>query len=502
LKALKRDILFETGHLSVDLARKTVRGGMTTLVAQVVNFIISSSGLVILARLLTPYDYGLIGMVMVVVNFAVMFKDAGLSMATVQKENISHDQISSLFWCNLAVSAFLWLCVLCAAPLVARFYGRPELVPVTAALSTMLLIGGVAIQHLALLQRHMRFGSMAVIQIASQAITVLVSILFALMGWRYWALVCGTLAGAVADMLFTLLFCQWMPSLPKRGAGVRGMLAFGGYVTGFNFVNYFSRNADYMLIGKYIGAVPLGLYTKAYELFMLPITQIRSPLNRVAMPVLSSLRNQPAQYVRYYQRIIDLMAMLAMPLTMLCAVEADFIIRLMLGEKWMGAVPVFRILAFVGLIQAIASTRGLVLLSNGLAGRYFYWGLINSIVVVAGFVVGVRFGIKGVATSYAVTNYAILIPSLYYCFHNTPVTVKVFLKTLVPPLLSSLTAGACVLIARHLWRADSLFAHSCYLALFLVVYMSLCWLRPETRHTFMIVIKSVFKPTAENAGEA
>jgi PST family polysaccharide transporter len=283
-------------------------------------------------------------------------------MATVQKENISHEQISTLFWLNILISAFLGLCVLAGSPLVAWFYGRPELTAVTAALSVSFLISGLMIQHQALLRRHMRFGTLAVIQIASYVANLIVTISLALLGWRYWALVGGTLATALSGTLLTLFFCPWMPGRMRKGTGVRGMLKFGGHLTSFNFVNYFSRNADNILIGKFIGADALGLYAKAYQLLMMPITQIRNPLDQVAMPVLSSLRNQPERYVKYYQRLVDIIASLTMPLTVYCAIEADFLIQLLLGPKWEGVVPVFRILAIAGLVQAVASTRGLVLI--------------------------------------------------------------------------------------------------------------------------------------------
>ncbi|HQG49312.1 MAG TPA: oligosaccharide flippase family protein, partial [Sedimentisphaerales bacterium] len=200
-------MLFDSQHLSRDLAAKSVRGGVTTVTAQGAQFLLHLAGTMVLARLLTPNDYGLIGMVMVVVQFAAMFKDAGLSMATVQRETISHEQISTLFWINLFISGFLGLCVLISAPWVARFYGKPELTSVTAVLSLSFLFTGLTIQHQALLRRHMRFGVLAVIQIASHVGNLIVTVLLALAGWRYWALVGGTLTTALLGTLLTLLFC-------------------------------------------------------------------------------------------------------------------------------------------------------------------------------------------------------------------------------------------------------------------------------------------------------
>lgn len=471
------------------------------MTSQGVQFALRIAGTAVLARLLTPADYGLISMVTVVVNFAQMFKDAGLSMATVQKEHITHEQISTLFWLNVLISGCLGLCVLLGSPVVSLFYGKPELTPVTAALSISFIISGLTIQHQALLRRHMQFGTLAGITISSQIVNLAVTITLALLGWRYWALVGGTLAQALAGTLMTLFYCPWSPGQLKKGTGVREMLKFGGHLTGFNLINYFSRNADNMLIGKFIGADALGLYARAYQLFMMPISQIRAPLDQVAMPVLSSLRNQPERYAKYYQRLLDIMATLTMPLTMYCAIEADFLIRLLLGNQWLGAVPVFRILAIAGLIQAIAGTRGLVLVSCGFTRRYFYWGLFNAIITVVSFLVGLPYGIEGVATAYAAANYVILLPSLFFCFPQTPVSVSLFMKALAVPLLISVIAGGSVFLLKLALDIDSFLAHSFYAAIFAIIFMTLSWCRKTVRETSMLFLKGLPIAPKKRVGE-
>lgn len=502
MKRLNPDIIFKSVHLSSDLAGKAVRGGISTMTAQGVRFILQVAGTMVLARLLTPADYGLIAMVTVVVNFAQMFKDAGLSMATVQKKKISHEQISTLFWINVLISVVLGVCVLVGSPLVTVFYGKPELTAVTAVLSISFIISGLSIQHAALLRRHMCFGNLAIVQIAAQIITLAVTILLALYGWRYWALVCGSLTTAFSTVLLTFFFCPWVPGRIRKGTGVRGMLKFGGHLTGFNFINYFARNADNILIGRFIGADSLGLYDKAYGLFMMPISQIRVPMTNVAMPALSTLRGQPKRYRKYYQRIVDIMATLTMPLTMYCVLEADFLIRLILGSQWLGAVPVFRLLAIAGMIQPIAGTRGLVLLSSGYSQRYLYWGIFNAVLCIISFILGLPYGIEGVATAYALANYLILIPSLFYCFYETPVTVSLFLKTLLPPLVAGGVASLLVLLLKQIWTADSILIHGLCLGLFILVYGGLSLCRQSIRETCtMMLTGSIKKPVMNTEGK-
>jgi O-antigen/teichoic acid export membrane protein len=487
---LNRDTIFNSCDLSLNLAQKSVRGGMTTMSAQIIQFVLRALGVVVLARLLTPDDYGLIGMVTVVVGFAELFKDCGLSMATIQKDRISHEQISTLFWINILISVFLGICILTISPLIAAFYRRPELKAVTAALSLSFIISGLMIQHQALLRRHMQFGSLAIIQIISQIITIAVTILLAFLGWRYWALVGGTLAASLSGTLMTLFFCPWIPGRMQKGTGVREMLKFGSHLTGFNFVNYFARNADNVLIGRYIGADALGFYSKAYQLFMMPITQVRWPIVNVVMPVFSSLKGQPERYAKYYQRLVDIMVSVTVPLTIYCVIEADFVILSLLGKQWQAAVPVFRILAIAGLLQSISGTAGMVQVSLGFSERYFKWGVISAILFVSSFIIGIPFGIEGVATAYVIANGVNFFPTLFYCFRKSPVTVTLVLKTVFVPIFISLAAGACAGLTRHIIGYDSVGEHFMVLAVFVITVFIGYSFRKSTHETIRMFLEN------------
>ncbi|HSW63468.1 MAG TPA: lipopolysaccharide biosynthesis protein [Dissulfurispiraceae bacterium] len=455
MKRLTKDIIFESSHLSQDLAARSVRGGVTTMTAQAIQFVLHMAGTMILARLLTPADFGLIGMVTVVVGFAAMFKDAGLSMATVQRATISHEQISTLFWLNVLLSVVLGLCILLASPLVAWFYGRPELTLVTSALSLSFIITGLTIQHSALLRRHMRFGTLAVIHIVSYLINLIVVVLLALAGWRYWALVGGSLATAISDILLTLFFCPWIPGRMQKGTGVRSMLKFGGHLTGFNFLNYFARNADNVLIGRFLGADALGLYAKAYGLLMLPITQITGPIAAVATPALSRLQNDPERYCRYYYQAINVIAFITMPMVALMAALSSEIIEIILGKQWMGAAPIFKVLAFAALFQPVVNPVGWVFVSLGQTGRQLRWALVAAPLVVLSFLLGLPWGIFGVAVSYAVCSLTVLtFPGLWWAFRRSPLSLPGWCKAVRCPLVASVVMYLLVTLLRR-WLAPN-----------------------------------------------
>lgn len=480
-----------------DLARKSARGGVVTLSSQAARFALQLASTVVLARLLTPADFGLIGMVSVIVAFGQVLREAGLPTATVQQSNLTVDQASAMFWANAATSVGLGLLLAVSAPLVSRFYGQPELTSVTVVLAVAFALGGLGNQHAALLQRRFFFTSLAVTQIAAQAAYLVVAVVMALTGLGYWSLAGGLVAQALVLLATTLAACRWRPRRPRRGVEAAGMLRFGAGVLGFDIANYFSRNMDNILIGRYLGAAPLGLYSRAYGLFMLPVSQVRAPIGQVALPVLSSLRLEPDRYRHYSQLLLSALGLLIVPMVLLCVWEADLIVRLALGPQWEEAVPVFRILAVGALVQPVASARGLVLLSLGLSQRYFRWGVANAILNVAAFVAGLPFGIKGVAAAYAIVNYAILVPSLHYCFSSTPVRVSDFWRAMLGPLGVGMAASLVFLPGLRMggsgWVLDAIASIA-----FVGVYSGGVWSIRPLRQAVMTMWSAVRQPPPES----
>ena len=442
------------------------------MAAQGMKFVLNLAGTVVLARLLTPDDYGLFGMVMVVVGFAEMFKDAGLSMATVQKDQISHEQISTLFWLNLMISTFLGICVMLASPLVARFYGRPELTTVTSALAISFIIGGLIVQHQALLIRHMYFDRIASIQILSQIVSLGVTIVLALLGWGYWALIGGTITSSLVNIPLTLFFCPWVPGCMKKGTGVRKMLKFGGHLTGFNIMNYFARNMDNILVGKLLGADALGFYAKAYQILMLPINMLSGPLGVVAVPTLSRLATDPQKLHRYYLHILYMLSLVGAPVATVSYVASKDIIHILLGPSWYPVVDVFKLLAIGGLVQPLYFTQSWLHVAMGRAERVFIWGLIGSSIIVGSFVIGLQWGVKGVALCYSIAIYITTIASLKYAGNSAGLSLRKMVAVVIRPLTACVFSAFITLKILFFWGGalSSWNSLALSLILFIVLY--------------------------------
>lgn len=438
---LKNQNYFNTEHLKANLKQRSVRGGFITIVAQASKFILKFGSTIILARLLTPEDYGLIGMATVVIGFVEYFKDLGLSAATIQRREINHQQISTLFWINLGVSCLVALIVALMSPAIAAFYHEPRLKAITLGLAINFIFGGLTVQHQALLRRQMQFTSLAKVEIVSIFAGVMAAIIAAQSGLRYWALVLMLMATAVTNALGVWIACQWRPGLPTRNSGVRSMLAYGGNMTGFGVVNYFSRNLDNVLIGRRWGSEELGLYAQAYKLVLLPIEQINNPVTSVALPTLSSLQSEPEEYCKYYYKAMLSISALGLPIIGFLFAAADQVILLVLGEQWLATVPIFKLLMPAAFNATIGVGLGWAYQSLGYVGRQFRWGIGSSIANAILFIIGVNWGAIGVAAIYGLSRPIFSIVGFAYCYHQTPLKLSKLVITLYPPTLASLGAA-------------------------------------------------------------
>lgn len=396
---------------------------------------------VILARLLSPEDYGLMAMVLTVTAFAGLFRDLGLSAAAVQKRTLSRPEQSNLFWINLGCGSVLTLALALAAPLVARFYGRADVLEVTVLLSTSFVITSLGTQSGAALVRQMHFGRQAVAVVSGGAVNLLAAVILAHQGLGYWSLVWGRLAGQAVTTAVLLVLSPFRPTWPNRTIKMKALLRFGANVAAFDFVNYFHRNLDNVLIGRFCGTEALGLYNRAYTLLMFPISNVRAPVNAVAFPALSRLQDTPELFRSYYVRATSLIAMLSMPLAAFLFVAADPIIEFALGERWLSVSPIFSILAVAAFIQPAAGFAGSLMLAMGQGGRYVQVGVCTTVVYVASFAIGLPWGPVGVAVSYTLANYLVLWPWMTWAFRKSPVRFRDFVGACTFPLLMSLTAG-------------------------------------------------------------
>ena len=392
-----------------DLRQQTVSGLGWTSVTQIgkqgLQFIIS----IVLARILSPEDFGLLGMVLVFTGFAALFGELGFGAALIQRNTLEEKHYSSIFWLNLAFGIMLTGLILFLAPLIAEFYNEPLLIPLTSIIAINFFVSSLGIVQNALLNRNMNFRLIAFVETISVLVAGGVAIFLSWAGYGVWSLGWQLVITTTIMVIGFWTVNSWRPKLIFDWQAVKELLSFSGNLLGFNAFNYWSRNADNLLVGRFLGTGELGIYTRAYITMLLPISQVTNVFSRVMFPALSRVQHDKVRVKRIYLRAIGMIALVSFPMMMGLFVLAEPVILTLYGSKWIRVVSVIQILSLVGMVQSIVASVGWIYQSQGRTDWMFKWGLLVGTLGVFSFVVGIIWGtVEAVALAYAIVNILLL----------------------------------------------------------------------------------------------
>lgn len=393
---------------------------------------------IVLARLLAPADFGLMGMTLVVIGFVDIFKDLGTAAAIIQRQDLSEELSSSVYWVNVAFGLCAMIIIYVSSPLVAQFYREPRITAILKALSLTFFISGLGILHLALLERKLAFNAIAKIEITAVASGSIIGIASALSGAGVWSLVFQSLSVVSVTTLLLTKASKWRPKLVFRWSEVRSIGNYSLHLTGFNIFNYFSRNADYLLIGKFLGAQSLGYYTLAYNIMLFPLQNISHIIGRVIFPFYSSIQSDNVSFRNAFLKVAGAIALVSFPMMFgIYAVALPFILTLF-GARWEPVVILLKIFALVGLFQSIVTTVGAIYQAKGRTDWMFRWGVAVGMIAVISFVIGLKWGIVGVASAYAIASTILVYPNFAIPFRLIDLPVTELGKVLLKPLSCSI----------------------------------------------------------------
>jgi O-antigen/teichoic acid export membrane protein len=387
---------------SAPLAQTAARGAVFTVAAQLARLILQLTSVVVLSRLLSPRDYGLVAIVLVVVAFGETFRDLGLSSASVQSKTLSSSQRDNLLWINVGVGAVLSLAVFFAAPFIAAVTKSPNVVFVAHFLALTFLLNGLAAQYRASLLRALRFRALAIIDVVAGTLALGFAIVVAAIGLGYWALVVQQLGQVVFAMIGAMIAARWLPGLPNRKGDVRHFLHFGWNLVGTQLIAYASSNVDSLLVGLRFGTLQLGFYNRAFQLVMTPVNQIRNPITAVALPVLARLQDAKERFSEY---VVVGQLGLSYPVCLALgavAVLAEPLVEVALGPQWDASVPILRLLALSAMFQTLAFVGYWVYVSRGLGKSLFRFSIVSAAVRIAAIAIGSQWGVVGVAFGFMI----------------------------------------------------------------------------------------------------
>jgi O-antigen/teichoic acid export membrane protein len=386
------------------LAGKAVRGVAVTTGSQLLRMLTQVVSVVVLARLLTPSDYGLVAMVLSVIGIAELVRDMGLSPAAIRAESLSAATRDNLFWINTGLGALLTVVVAASSPLIAGAFGRSELELIALALAPSFVLSGLSTQYRVDLARRFAFGRLAVVDLSCSVVPLLVGIVAALLGAGYWALVLQQMFSGLLAVVLLAVLCGWLPSRYDRSVSVMPFVRLGSSFLLGGLLGYVIRNADAIVVGRRFGADALGLYNRSVQLVRTPLNQLQAPFGTVALPVLAASRDDDVRLVRATLRAQVAFAYPVMTGVAWVVAAAPDVVLVALGDEWNGAATVMTFVAVTGGVGCLGYAVLWIFAARALARRMNVFNLVSAGLTLAGILVGSLFGVAGVAAGIAVAT--------------------------------------------------------------------------------------------------
>ena len=436
------DKYFAENKAFAGLGRASLHSGVIFIAARGANIFVQLASTILLARILSPHDFGLVAMVVALVGFAPMLIDLGTSEASTQKTHITEADISALFWLNIAISVVLTALLVGGSGAVAAFFGEPSLTGIALVLSATFILTALSTQHYALMRRAMQFRHIAMIDISTNLIGSIVSVAMALTGWGYWSLVAKPVVTATLTVVFVWMSCGWVPGRPRFSSTVKELVGFGLGVTGFTMTDYLAKSADRLAIGYFLGAGPLGYFQNAFTIYSNLLSILTEPLHNIAASSLSKLRNDVDELKRSWTTALSSLNFFSAPAFAILAVTGQDFVVLLLGQKWAPAGPLLCIFAVRGIAHCVERTMGWLHVAGGRADRWMRWGVYSAVFQLLALAAGLPFGVTGVAIAYTIAMFALFVPALVYAGRPVGIGTKDVLQAVGPQTVAALVAVA------------------------------------------------------------
>jgi len=432
-----------------NLRQRTLMGLGWNGAARLLGQLLQLAATVILARLLSPKEYGLLGMVLVFTGFASFVADMGLGASIIQRSTVTERHLNSVFWLNVATGIALTAVFALAAPLIARFYQEPELRLLTAAIALSFFLGSLNVVQVALLDKALNFRTKFWIETVSSVASGAVAVVLAFSGAGVWALVGQTLTQAAVRVLMMWSQSSWRPAWSFDFAAIRELMRFSGHLVGFGVVIYWSQNVDKLVIGRWIGSAALGIYSLADKLMRLPIASVTDVTTSVMFPALSFIQDDVESVRRAYLRATRMIALITFPAMVALGVLAEPAILVVYGPKWRGSIVILQLLCFAGLVQSATNTAGWIFMSQGRTDVLFRIGIYTTAVRAIGVLIGSHWGLMGVAWAYVLGGYLFVwYPVWSRAGRIVNLSFTALLRNVAGPL------GCAALMGVLLWLSD------------------------------------------------
>ena len=422
---------------------QAIRGGLWSGVErfadQIVQFIVQ----LVLARLLLPEDFGLIALVMVVVQIASVFVRAGFGMGIIQRHSLDQAYISTAFWLNVGMAILMYSVLYCSAPSVAGFYEQPKLTALIRVLSLNLIVGSVTNLQVSLLQRNLQFKQLFLYTMPGKIVSAGLSVWAALSGWGAWALVVHLMSGTILNILLLWKISLWKPSLVFHVKSLRSLLAFGLPLVGTQFMEQLFRQASTAVVGAIYSSALLGFYNRAHAIQQMPTFLLINVVGRVAMPVFARCQDDRSRLLRGFSQGVQLLVGISAPTMIGLAVLAEPLVCLLLTDKWIDSVPFLQVFCLLGIIVPVHELTNKLLLGVGNSRGLFRLNLVRSSILIGMLLLTLQQGVYAIVVGQMIGTYLGLIVN-HFWLKEFGYTMGALARDILPVLLAVIGMGAVV----------------------------------------------------------
>lgn len=434
----------------MSLKKTAISGFKWSSLSQVGRQLMQLATLTVLARLLSPSDFGLLGMATVVTGFIEIFQDLGTSATIIQKKNLSNKFLSSIFVCNVLFGILATITILLLTPFFSYIYEESRLELILKILASTFFISSLSIVHKALLEKNLEFNNLAKVEIIATIVGSIIGVGCAFLKMGVWSLVYQVLAINIIATILLWYYSPWKPDFIFDWHEIKYTRNYSLSLTGYNIFNYLSRNIDDFLVGKFLGAQQLGYYTLAYRIMFYPLRSISGVISRVMFPVLSQMQMENARFRFAYLRVTKTIALITFPLMMGLWILAESFIISVFGKEWQPTIVLVIILAPIGMFQSIGSTVGVIYQAKGRTDWIFKWGIVTGILATLSFIIGLSWGIKGVAIAYGVASIVVTYHNFAIPFKLIDLPIAKLPEVLWKPFVSSLLMSVCMTVIKFI----------------------------------------------------
>lgn len=428
----------------MSLKNKALNGVKWTSLSSIITAIIGIAQLSILAHYLEASDFGLMAIVSVIIGFSALFMDLGISASIIHRQDITHIQLSSLYWLNIASGVLLFILIYSLAPIIAAFYNEHELVPIIHLLAITFVISAIGNQYAILIQKNLRFNTMAKITMVSSFLGFVVAVSLAVNNYGVYSLVYASLVTILIETIINVIIGvkEHRPTFVYKHSEITSMISFGMFQMGERSINYFNSQFDVILIGKLLGTEALGIYSVAKNLSMRPAQIINPIITKVTFPIMAKVQDDTLQLKNIYLKTINYLSSVNFPIYVLIALLAEPIILILFGEKWNDSIIILQILSLYGAFRSTGNPVGSLQMAKGRADLGFYWNLGLFFFIPLTIYTGRYWGLVGIAYSLLGLMVFLAVPNWYFMVKPLcGASFKEYFWQILQPLIFAIIGG-------------------------------------------------------------